>query len=59
MGKGKGESEGEGEGEGKGKGIVRPTKKPTNFGPIMEVPKSGVWRGNVKKVLQTEGEEGM
>jgi hypothetical protein len=24
----------------------------------MEVPKSGVWRGNVKKVLQTEGEEG-
>jgi hypothetical protein len=38
--------------------IVRPTKKPTNFGPIRGVPKSGVWRRNVKKVLQTEGEEG-
>ena len=39
-------------------GIVRPTKKPTNFGPIRGVPKYGAWRGNVKKVLQTEGGEG-
>jgi hypothetical protein len=29
--------------------IVRPTKKPTNFGPIRGVPKSGVWRVNRKK----------
>ncbi len=29
--------------------IVRPTKKPTNFGPISGVPKSGEWRGVWKK----------
>ncbi len=29
--------------------IVRPTKKPTNFGPIRGVPKYGVGGGNRKK----------
>jgi hypothetical protein len=38
--------------------IVRPTKKPTNFGPIRGVPKSGVWRANSKKVLHGDGGEG-